>query len=179
MRNPQGFTLWMTGMSGAGKSTLAGAVRDLLVPAGCSVEILDGDQVRTHLSEGLGFSRIDRDINVRRVGLVAGLLARNGVAVITALISPYRAARDQVRQSHSSPFVEVFVDCSIDELVRRDPKGLYAKALRGEIDHFTGVSDPYESPVNPDIHLHTDIQTIDESLATIISTLRNRRLLAD
>ena len=179
MDRRQGFTLWLTGMSGAGKSTLAAALRDVLVSAGHRVEVLDGDEVRKHLSEGLGFSKADRDTNVRRVGLIARLLSRNGVVAITAMISPYRETRDEVRRSHEAPFVEVLVDCSFDELVRRDSKGLYAKALRGEIAHFTGVSDPYEAPLVPDIHLRTDAQAVDESVAAIIAALRERDLVAD
>lgn len=179
MDGKQGFTLWFTGMSGAGKSTLAAAIRDLLVSAGHRVEVLDGDQVRMHLSEGLGFSKADRDTNVRRVGLIARLLARNGVVVITAMISPYRDTRDEVRRSHEAPFIEVFVDCSLDELVRRDSKGLYAKALRGEIAHFTGVSDPYEPPLAPDLHLHTDAQGVGDSILEVIAALRERQLVGD
>jgi adenylyl-sulfate kinase len=179
MDRTQGFTLWFTGMSGAGKSTLAAAVRDLLVAAGHRVEVLDGDQVRQHLSEGLGFSKADRDTNVRRVGLIARLLARNGVVAITAMISPYRDTRDEVRRSHEAPFIEVFVDCSLEELVRRDSKGLYAKALRGEIEHFTGVSDPYEPPLTPDLHLHTDAEGVEDSVMEIIAVLRERQLVAD
>ena len=179
MGRERGFTLWFTGMSGAGKSTLAAAVRDVLVATGRRVEILDGDEVRRTLSEGLGFSRADRDTNVRRVGLVARLLARNGVVAIAAMISPYRDTREEVRRSHESPFIEAFVDCSLSELIRRDRKGLYTRALRREIDQFTGVTDPYEAPRAPDIHLRTDTQTIADSLAMIVSTLRERRLMRE
>jgi adenylyl-sulfate kinase len=138
----QGFTLWLTGLSGAGKSTLASTVRDELVGRGLHVEILDGDEIRTTLSRGLGFSREDRDENVRRIGFVARLLARNGIVVIAAAISPYRVARDDVRASHEVRFVEVFVDCPREEVMRRDTRGLYAKAIRGEISEVTGVSRP-------------------------------------
>src|ERR1700757_2070412 len=141
-----GFTLWFTGLSGSGKSTLANLVADELRARGRRVEVLDGDEVRTNLSKGLGFSKEDRDTNIRRIGYVARLLSRNGVVVIAAAISPYREVREEVRRAHESPFVEAFVDCSIDELVRRDAKGLYAKALRGELPNFTGISDPYEPP---------------------------------
>ena len=175
---PGGFTLWFTGLSGAGKSTLASAVRDELIARGRRVEVLDGDEVRTHLSKGLGFSKEDRDTNIRRIGYVARLLSRNGVAVITAAISPYRDVRDEVRRSHEAPFVEAFVECSIDELTRRDVKGLYAKALRGEIAHFTGVSDPYEPPVAPQIHVCSDRETVEQSRAKIVAWLERERLLA-
>jgi adenylylsulfate kinase len=172
-----GLTLWFTGLSGAGKSTLAESVRDELVARGLRVEILDGDEVRTNLSKGLGFSKEDRDTNVRRIGFVARLLSRNGVIAITAAISPYRAVRDEVRRANQAAFVEVFVDCSIDELVRRDRKGLYAKALRGEIAHFTGVSDPYEPPVTPEIHIHSDRETLDQSRITILAWLESHGLI--
>jgi len=172
-----GFTLWFTGLSGAGKSTLAQVVRDVLVARGRRVEILDGDEVRTNLSKGLGFSKEDRDTNIRRIGYVARLLSRNGVVVITAAISPYREVRDEVRRSHEAPFVEAFVDCSIDELVRRDAKGLYAKALRGELPNFTGVSDPYEPPPTPDVHVKSDRETVAESRAKIVGWLEQRGLI--
>ena len=173
----QGFTLWFTGLSGAGKSTLAGAVRDVIGARGGRVEILDGDEVRTNLSKGLGFSKEDRDTNIRRIGYVARLLSRNGVVAITAAISPYREVRGEVRSAHEAPFVEAFVECPIDELVRRDKKGLYAKALRGEIKNFTGVSDPYEPPVSPEIHLHSDRERVEESRDRIIDWLEQKGLL--
>ena len=173
-----GFTLWFTGLSGAGKSTLAETVRDELVARGRRVEVLDGDEIRTNLSKGLGFSKEDRDTNIRRIGYVARLLSRNGVVAITAAISPYRDVRDEVRRAHEATFVEAFVECSLDELVRRDRKGLYAKALRGEIEHFTGVSDPYEPPVSPDIHLRSDRETVDESRARILTWLETNRLIS-
>jgi adenylyl-sulfate kinase len=172
-----GFTLWFTGLSGAGKSTLAQMVREALVVRGRRVEVLDGDEVRTNLSKGLGFSKEDRDTNIRRIGYVARLLSRNGVVVITAAISPYRDIRDEVRRSHESTFVEAFVECSIDELVRRDRKGLYAKALRGEIRNFTGISDPYEAPVAPEIHIRTDRESADASGARIVAWLEARGLV--
>jgi adenylylsulfate kinase len=173
-----GFTLWFTGLSGAGKSTLAETVRDEMVARGRRVEVLDGDEIRTNLSKGLGFSKEDRDTNIRRIGYVARLLSRNGVVTITAAISPYRDVRDEVRRAHEATFVEAFVECSLDELVRRDRKGLYAKALRGEIQHFTGVSDPYEPPVSPDIHLRSDRETVDESRARILTWLETNGLIA-
>jgi adenylyl-sulfate kinase len=173
-----GFTLWFTGLSGVGKSTLAQAVRDEIVAQGRRVEILDGDEIRTNLSKGLGFSKEDRDTNIRRIGYVAGLLSRNGVVVLTAAISPYREVRDEVRRSHQAAFVEVLVDCSLEELVRRDRKGLYAKALRGELPHFTGISDPYEPPLSPEIHLHTDRESVDESRIKIVDWLQLSGLLS-
>src|SRR2546429_233375 len=143
-----GFTLWFTGLSGGGKSPLAAAVSAELRGRGIPVEVLDGDEVRQNLSKGLGFSREDRDTNIRRIGYVAKLLTRNGVAVITAAISPYRAIRDEVRENIGA-FVEVYVRASLDECIRRDTKGLYRRALAGEIPQFTGVSDPYEEPLSP------------------------------
>ena len=174
----RGLTLWLTGLSGAGKSTLAGRVRDVLVSRGERVEILDGDDTRQHLGKGLGFSKADRDTNVGRIGYVARLLSRNGVVAIVATISPYREARDEVRRAHEAPFVEVFVDCAFDELVRRDCKGLYARALKGEIANFTGVSDPYEPPLAAQITVHSDRESIDESLATIVTWLEREGLIA-
>jgi adenylylsulfate kinase len=174
----QGFTLWFTGLSGAGKSTLAEAVRDVIRTRGGRVEILDGDDVRTNLSKGLGFSKEDRDTNIRRIGYVARLLSRNGVAAITAAISPYRDVRGEVRAAHEATFVEAYVECSLDELVRRDRKGLYAKALRGEIKNFTGVSDPYEAPESPDIHLHSDRESVEQSRDRIIGWLEQKGLLS-
>lgn len=172
----QGFTLWITGLSGAGKSTLAGELAPLLRERGVPVEVLDGDEVRTHLSKGLGFSREDRDTNIRRIGFVARLLARNGVGVITAAISPYRAVRDEVR-AEAVNFVEVYVRCPLDELVRRDVKGLYARALRGEIEHFTGVSDPYEEPLAPDVTVDSATDSVPESVSRIVAVLEERGYL--
>ncbi len=166
----KGFVLWFTGLSGSGKSTLAGVVEDDLRRRGVKVEVLDGDVVRTHLSKGLGFSREDRDTNILRIGFVCSLLARNGVAAISAAISPYRQARDEVR-GWADRFVEVHVKCELDECVRRDVKGLYARALAGEIPNFTGVSDPYEEPVNPEVVVETDREALDESAAKIILRL--------
>jgi adenylyl-sulfate kinase len=176
MATAQGFTLWLTGLPGSGKSTLARAAHAALVDAGHRVEILDGDQVRKKLSPGLGFSKQDRDENVRRIGFVARLLARNGVVAIAAVVSPYRETRDEIRREHEAPFIEVFVDCPIDELVRRDPKGLYAKALRGELPHFTGISDPYELPVAPAVHVRTATESVEESLSRVLGGLISRGL---
>ncbi|HTE86042.1 MAG TPA: adenylyl-sulfate kinase [Dehalococcoidia bacterium] len=170
----RGFTVWFTGLSGAGKSTIAERLAPVLRERGLSVEILDGDAVRTNLSKGLGFSKEDRDTNIRRIGYVAQLLSRNGVAVITAAISPYREIRDEVRgmvTGDGAGFVEVFARCSLDELTRRDVKGLYEKARRGEIANFTGVSDPYEEPLAPEVLFDSELETEDESLAKVIATL--------
>ena len=165
-----GITVWFTGLSGAGKSTLAQRLREELIHRGRKIELLDGDVVRTNLSKGLGFTKADRDTNIRRIAFVCDLLTRNGVVVLAAAISPYRQIRDEARQTIGS-FVEVFVDCPLAELVRRDSKGLYAKALRGEISNFTGVSDPYEPPLDPEIVVHTDRETEEESLGKIVAKL--------
>ena len=166
----KGFTVWFTGLSGAGKSTLAEALYHELRARTMKVELLDGDVVRTNLSKGLGFSKEDRDTNILRIGFVANLLTRNGVAVICSAISPYREARDECRELIGD-FVEIYVSATIDELVKRDVKGLYKKALAGEITGFTGVDDPYEAPENPEIVVDTDKQTPDESLQLILDSL--------
>jgi adenylyl-sulfate kinase len=174
-----GAILWFTGLSGAGKSTLAQAVRDALA-RDWRVEILDGDEIRAHLSKDLGFSKEDRDANIQRIGLVARLLARNGVIAITAAISPYRDVRDEVRALAARdgvPFVEVFAEAEIEALAERDVKGLYRKALAGELDHFTGVSDPYEPPLSPDVVVRSDRETVDESRDRILAALAARGLL--
>ena len=172
-----GFTLWFTGLSGAGKSTLSEAVAAELRTRGLRVERLDGDEVRQRLSRGLGFSKADRDENVRRIGFVARLLSRNGAVAIAAAISPYRDVRDEIRREHEAPFVEVFVDCPIDTLVKRDPKGLYAKALRGELANFSGISDPYEPPLAADITVHTDRESVDVSRDAVIRSLEAQHLI--
>jgi adenylylsulfate kinase len=169
----KGFTVWFTGLSGAGKSTLAEALQPALRERGHAVEILDGDIVRTNLSKGLGFSKEDRDTNILRIGFVAHLLSRNGVAVISAAISPYRDVRDQNR-ALIGDFVEVYAKCSIEELTRRDVKGLYEKALRGEIQNFTGISDPYEEPLNAEVVVDTEQETMQESLAKILAFLEGK-----
>ena len=166
----QGFTLWFTGLSGAGKSTLANLAAEELRKRAHRVEILDGDEVRTNLSKGLGFSKEDRDINIRRIGYVCNLLARNGVIAISAAISPYRDVRDEVRGLHTR-FFEVFVRCTIDKLVERDVKGLYKKALAGEIKHFTGVSDPYEEPLKPELIVDSSTETVEQSLGKLLGRL--------
>ena len=162
----QGFTVWLTGLSGAGKTTIAQRLEDELRRRGRGVEVLDGDVVRTHLSKGLGFSREDRDTNILRIAFVCSLLTRHGVAVISAAISPYAEARRQAREQIGA-FVEVYVRCSLEELTRRDVKGLYARALRGEIANFTGVSDPYEAPEDPDVVVDTAHESVDKILAAL------------
>jgi adenylylsulfate kinase len=171
-RKKEGFVLWFTGLSGAGKTTLAEAVVPRLRAAGKRVEVLDGDIVRTHLSKGLGFSREDRDTNIARIAFVAHLLARNGVAVLVAAISPFRAAREHARKTIGD-FVEVHVAPPLDECIRRDVKGLYAKAIAGEIQQFTGVSDPYEEPLSPELRIDTSIVSVDDGTARILGTLRD------
>jgi len=166
----RGFTLWFTGLSGAGKTTISEIVEHELRERERRVEVLDGDIVRTNLSKGLGFGRDDRNINVLRIGFVANLLARNGVAVIVSAISPYKEARDQVRR-RIIDFVEVFVDAPLEVCAERDVKGLYAKAYSGEIPQFTGVSDPYEPPAAPDLILKTDEEEPQESARKVIEKL--------
>ncbi len=172
----QGFTLWFTGLSGAGKSTLANLAAEELRRRAHRVEILDGDEVRTNLSKGLGFSKEDRDINIRRIGYVCHLLARNGVIAISAAISPYREIRDEVRRSHER-FFEVYVRCTIDKLVERDVKGLYKKALAGEIKQFTGIDDPYEPPLAPELAIETAQDAEHQSAARILERLEHLGLV--
>ena len=166
----RGVTVWFTGLSGAGKSTVAEALAEVLTRRGKRVEVLDGDVVRTNLSKGLGFSKEDRDTNILRIGFVSKLLTRNGVFTLVAAISPYREIRDLVREEIGD-FHEVYVSCHLDELVRRDVKGLYEKAIRGEIENFTGVSDPYEEPLDPAVTIHSDRETVEESLAKVVASL--------
>jgi adenylylsulfate kinase len=166
----QGFTLWFTGLSGSGKTTLARRIENTLRDRGLKVEVLDGDIIRTNLSKGLGFSKEDRDTNIKRIGFVCKLLSRNGVAAIASAISPYREVRDFVRRDIGH-FVEVYCRCPLDVLVERDVKGLYKKALEGQIDNFTGVSDPYEEPLNPEVVVDTDKETPEESVGKIIAKL--------
>jgi adenylyl-sulfate kinase len=172
----KGFTLWFTGLSGAGKSTLSKAIEGRLRRGGARVELLDGDVVRTHLSRGLGFSREDRDENIRRIGFVCELLSRNGVIAIAAAISPYRAVREEVR-GRIENFVEVYLECPLEVLAARDVKGLYRKALAGEIPNFTGISDPYEPPANPEIAVNTSIETVEQSVERIWATLERLGLV--
>lgn len=171
-----GLTLWFTGLSGSGKSTLARIVATEVRARGRRVEVLDGDVVRTHLSKGLGFSREDRDTNILRIGFVCELLSRNGVIAIAAAISPYREARAQVRE-RVRDFVEVFVDCPVEECIRRDVKGLYRQALGGQVSAFTGISDPYEAPNAPELTVRTAEQTPVESAAQILRWLERRAYL--
>ena len=166
----KGVTVWFTGLSGAGKSTIAEKLEQILKAKGRNVEILDGDVVRTNLSKGLGFSKEDRDINIRRIGFVCNLLARNGVVAIAAAISPYREIRDEIR-GNTENFLEVYVECSIEELTRRDVKGLYEKALKGEIKNFTGISDPYEEPLKPEVTLDSEKDTEEESLSQLVAKM--------
>jgi adenylylsulfate kinase len=172
----RGFTLWFTGLSGAGKSTLSELVAERLRNAGRKVELLDGDVVRTNLSQGLTFSKADRDTNVRRIGFVCELLSRNGVIAIVAAISPYREVREELRERIPN-FLEVYVECPIDALAQRDVKGLYKKALAGEIQQFTGVSDPYEPPLNPHLSLRSDREAVAESVDRIWAMLKGRELV--
>ena len=177
MADEKGFTLWFTGLSGAGKTTISEIVERELRDRGSRVEVLDGDVVRENLSKGLGFSKEDRDTNIRRIAFVADLLSRNGVPVITAAISPYREIRDEARELMGDRFIEVFVKASVEVCAERDVKGLYEKAFKGEIKEFTGVSDPYEPPLNPEIVLDTEHDSADEDAAKIIALLEERQLI--
>ena len=172
----KGFTIWFTGLSGSGKSTLSRLLEQRLRALGARVELLDGDAVRAHLCKGLGFSKEDRDENIRRIGFVCELLSRNGVISIAAAISPYRAIRDEVR-SKISNFIEVFVECPLEVLTERDVKGLYKKALAGEIQHFTGISDPYEAPLSPDVTVNSATESVEESLEKIWTALEGMGLV--
>jgi sulfate adenylyltransferase/3'-phosphoadenosine 5'-phosphosulfate synthase len=169
----RGFVVWFTGLSGAGKSTLAAMLAGEIARRGAHVETLDGDEVRMHLSKGLGFSKEDRDTNIRRIGFVAKLIARSGACAITAAISPYREIRAEVRRAADGRFCEVYCACPIEALSARDAKGLYKKALAGEIKNFTGVDDPYEAPENAEVVVHTDKETKEESLAKILAKLED------
>ncbi|MFT7484701.1 MAG: adenylylsulfate kinase [Candidatus Paceibacteria bacterium] len=173
----KGFTLWFTGLSGAGKSTLAEYLTPILRERGCKVEVLDGDVVRTNLSKGLGFSKEDRDTNISRIGFVANLLSRNGCCAMTAAISPYTAVRDEVRKMTDAKFVEVFVFAPLETVEERDTKGLYKKARSGEIKNFTGISDPYEAPENPEVLVDTSKESIEESGDKILAYLSAEGLL--
>jgi adenylylsulfate kinase len=170
----KGQVIWLTGLSGAGKTTVARALRSELTSLGYRVETLDGDEVRENLSRGLTFSKEDRETNVRRIGFVARLLARNGVIVLASAISPYRQSRDDVRRSIESDgaqFIEVYVRCPLQVLIERDVKGLYKKALAGEIENFTGISDPYEAPLAPDVVIDSSAESVEESAALILERL--------
>ncbi|MCZ2077812.1 MAG: adenylyl-sulfate kinase [Bryobacteraceae bacterium] len=173
----KGFTLWFTGLSGAGKSTISHAIYTRLKELGARVELLDGDVVRTNLSQGLGFSKEDRDTNIRRIGFVCELLSRNGVIALVAAISPYRAVREELK-TRIANFLEVYVDCPVEVLAERDVKGLYKKALAGEIPNFTGISDPYEPPLQPDIVVDTSQESLEESVAKVWTKLEKLGLLS-
>jgi adenylylsulfate kinase len=173
----KGFTLWLTELPGAGKTTLAGILERELRERGIKLEILDGDVIRESLSKGLGFSREDRDTNIRRIAFVADLLSRNGLAVITTAISPYESTRNEARELIGRRFIEVYVKASIDVCAERDVKGLYRKAFAGEIKEFTGVSDPYEAPMNPEIELDTESEDPEESAGRVIAYLEEHRLI--
>src|SRR5688572_14976029 len=177
MAEQRGFTLWFTGLSGAGKTTITNVLVKELIQRGSKLEILDGDVVRENLSKGLGFSKEDRDTNIRRIAFVANLLSRNGVPVITAAISPYRDIRDEARQMMGERFVEAYVKASVEVCEERDVKGLYAKARSGEIKEFTGVSDPYEPPENPELVIDTEAQSAEESAQQILTYLEERQLI--
>ena len=170
-KKKEGVVLWFTGLSGAGKSTLAEAIAPKLRAAGRKVEILDGDVVRTNLSKGLGFSREDRDTNIARIAFVAHLLQRNGVIVITAAISPFRQTRDDARKLIGD-FVEIHVAPPLEECIKRDVKGLYKKAMAGEIRHFTGISDPYEEPLSPELRIDTRALSVEEGAERILARMR-------
>src|SRR5215213_6173849 len=174
---PTGLTIWFTGLSGAGKSTISEILERELRALGRNVEVLDGDVVRTHLSKGLGFSKEDRDINIRRIGWVCEVLSRNGVFAIAAAISPYRAVRDEVREHHGGRFFEVYIEVPLEVAIARDTKGLYKKALAGEIKGFTGIDDPYEAPLDPELVIHTDQETPAESAGRILAALRELRYI--
>lgn len=178
MEHP-GFTVWFTGLSGAGKSTIARILERELRARGMKVEVLDGDVVRTHLSKGLGFSKEDRDTNIRRIGWVCEVLSRNGVVAIAAAISPYRAIRDEIRAKIPN-FIEVYVQAPLEVLMERDVKGLYKKALAGEIANFTGISDPYEPPLNPEVVCYSDgRETPEESAAKVLAKLEEMGLIPE
>jgi adenylylsulfate kinase len=177
MAAEKGFCLWFTGLSGSGKTTITNVLVKELRKRGSKLEVLDGDIVRQNLSKGLGFSKEDRDTNIRRVAFVADLLSRNEVPVITAAISPYRQIRDEARAKMDGRFIEAYVKASVEECEKRDVKGLYAKARSGEIKEFTGVSDPYEPPEAPELEIDTETQSPEESAQQILAYLEERQLI--
>jgi adenylylsulfate kinase len=169
----RGLTVWLTGLPSAGKTTLAHALEKRLLAEGHRVEVLDGDVVRTHLTRGLGFSREDREENVRRIGFVAHLLSRNGVVVVVSVISPYRSVRDELRELHAGRFFEVHVATPVEVCARRDVKGLYARQRAGDLTGLTGVDDPYEPPLQPELVIHTQEQTLEQSVETLWQALQS------
>ena len=173
----KGVAVWFTGFSGAGKSTIADALTDKLKSAGYRLEVLDGDEIRENLTKDLGFSKEDRDTNIRRIGFVAKLLVRNGVIVLVPVISPYRAIREEIRANIDN-FVEVFVNAPISVCEERDVKGLYKKVRAGQIKQFTGIDDPYEPPLNPEIECRTDLEDVSESVDKILSLLKTSGYIA-
>ena len=181
MLGHKGVTLWFTGLSGSGKSTVAVAVEKALIARGILCYRLDGDNIRFGINANLGFSAEDRQENIRRVGEISKLFADTGVVVLSSFISPYREDREMVRRMHAEselPYMEVFVDCSLEEAEARDPKGLYKKARAGEIRGFTGIDDPYEAPTSPELHLHTDQMTLEEEVEMVIANLQARGIIA-
>ena len=172
-----GCTLWFTGMSGSGKSTLASLLATRLRAQHARVEVIDGDIIRTRLCHGLGFTKADREENISRIGFVCELLSRNGVIAIAAAISPYRACREQLR-SRIANFIEIYMTCPVEVLVERDVKGLYKKALAGEIEHFTGISDPYEPPAAPEVTIDSSKDSLEDSVASILLVLEQRGIIA-
>ena len=176
----RGATLWFTGLSGSGKSTVAVELEGVLNEMGVLSYRLDGDNVRLGINRNLGFSSEDRTENIRRIGEISKLFVDTGVIALSSFISPYAADRDQVRALHEAAgmdFIEIFVDCALEEAEKRDPKGLYKKARAGEIKNFTGIDDPYQSPENPEVHLHSDKQTLNEEVEVILAELRGRNIL--
>ncbi len=167
----KGFTLWFTGLPCSGKTTLAKEVEGVLLERGLNVEVLDGDEVRQNLTKGLGYSKEDRDTNIRRIGYVANLLSRNGVAVIAAAIAPYRSVREEIRELMGRRYVEIYVHAPLEVLIERDVKGMYKKAIAGEIKNFTGISDPYEEPDKPEVLVETGSETVEQSTKKLIKTL--------
>jgi adenylylsulfate kinase len=174
----QGFVIWLTGLPGSGKTTIARMLEPKLKKLGVRVELLDGDEVRRQLSPDLGFTKQDRELHAKRVVYLSKLLARNGIVVIVSLISPYRAFRTFARKE-TGDFVEVYVNCSLKTCISRDPKGLYKKAVKGEIQDLTGIQDPYEAPTNPEITVHTELETVEQSAEKILYTLKDLGYLTD
>src|SRR5690348_11633062 len=178
MAGEKGFTLWFTGLSGAGKTTISRVLEGHLRERGSKLEILDGDIVRENLSKGLTFSKEDRDTNVRRIAFVANMLARNGVCAVTATISPYRAVRDEGRRRAQTPFIEAFVDVPLEVAEKRDAKGRYKKARAGAIEHFTGITGPYEPPLKPEVGVKTHTEDVEESAARVLAHLAKSKLIS-